>query len=81
MIIRPRKTRANRFPDIVLRCDAECGERETFSCTTTYREISHWAKSHGWKTTYKGQSKFAHHCPICERLKLAPASYFERLSA
>ena len=82
MILRPRKTKANLWPDVILFCDAPgCDVRELFPHNTDCRTISHWNKRHGWSVAYKGHGKFHHRCPICERLAKAPASYFDRIAS
>lgn len=82
MITAPNRSRKNLYPDVTLKCDGkDCTEQHTFPYRTEKGSISHWAKAHGWRITYKGAGLFKHHCPICERFTVAPASYFDRLSA
>lgn len=82
MILRPKRTKANLWPDVILFCDAPgCEARELFPHGTETKAISHWERAHGWISVYKGHGKFTDRCPICERLRQAPAAYYDRLSA
>lgn len=83
MITKPKRRRGvDNYPDVTLRCDGpECKEEHTFAYGTPYHQITHWAKAHGWRITYKGAGLFKHHCPICERFTVASAGYFKRIEA
>lgn len=81
MIFRPQRTRANRYPDVVLRCDGvACSERETFPYGQSYAEISLWCARHHWTITRRNE-RFEHRCSSCVRLTKAPQAYWDRLTA
>ena len=81
MILHPRRTRANRWPDVVLRCDGvACNERETFAHRTSYAEITTWCSKNFWTIMYRNEA-FQHRCARCQRLTKAPAAYLDRLQA
>jgi hypothetical protein len=89
MILWPKKKPSDQRPMVILMCDGvdpdnsrhACMERELFQHKTSGETISHWAKRHGWSITYKGQGKFQHLCPICDRLSKVPQSYIDRIAS
>lgn len=81
MITFPRRTRTNRYPDVVLRCDGvACNERHEYPYGTTCTAISHAIKQIGWQITFRN-GRFEHRCSACARLTKVSQSYIDRIVA
>lgn len=67
--------------DWLLRCNSCITTVERFAPTTRFDAIASWIKRFGWRATYHCKTVWIHECPACQRARLAPADYFERLQA
>ena len=76
MIFKPRRKGA----DVVLICD-RCRTREVFAPGTTFETVVTWVRREKWKIIHRGGWLYDHECPVCQRLRLAPQAYWDRLSA